>query len=155
MTKLGGLSLIGVCSHGLFGPSQASGLILGGVLLLLCVLGWLTTVQPKGGLGFGISAGGERRTFGGLSLRTAVLVGLAFSAFITSDLMAQVLRDVAFHCGLAEVSVRIQHLEAQIHANKHDEMMNNVRLLACRRGRTIRLFAIQQVFLVSLSFSSG
>ena len=37
----------------------------------------------------------------------------------------QVARDVDVDCSLAEASVRIQHLEARLAAQKHDEMMTN------------------------------
>ena len=39
----------------------------------------------------------------------------------------QAARDVSLDCELAEALVRIEHLETRLTAQKHDEMMTNVR----------------------------
>ncbi|GAX81744.1 hypothetical protein CEUSTIGMA_g9172.t1 [Chlamydomonas eustigma] len=89
----------------------------------------LTHHDPGGGL---LSSSSTRppsvvrRVEDKVALRTALLVGLMWALFSASNLRAQVGREVEVDCGLAEASVRVQHLESKLTAMKHDEMLINL-----------------------------
>ncbi|KAG1669453.1 hypothetical protein FOA52_004086 [Chlamydomonas sp. UWO 241] len=121
-----------------FGPTKAHGQLLGLGSALLAVAAWAVSAPgalarwipglsgPRLAFGVGGGNGQQKSSPPLLSLRAAVLIGLAWAALSTGSLMSAVLHDIDLHCSLSETLVRISHLEQRASDAKTADMMTSV-----------------------------